>query len=216
MATFDKTDIRHQGAYTRPEAALPFKLPQATLARGPSAATIPWPKGRTASGADQPARGKPPLLSFFNLIEAHVPAALVHGARVDQGLARFRLPFAERKLAIDRLFARKTFCTYGGKVLLDHFQPADRGFSSSWAKIAIRVVGDHLGPLRWDAVEVPGAPVSVPDGGTLDGRRPIAIDVKSSPSGRPVLVAQVRCSTPHRRNVWTPASRSMIWLPTTT
>ncbi len=85
MAAFDKSDIRHQPAYALAEAARYLKLPPATLRA--------WTVGRDCPVADgqnrfraliKPARGKPPLLSFNNLIEAHVWRALrtEHGVSI--------------------------------------------------------------------------------------------------------------------------------------
>lgn len=81
MTAFDKTDVRHQPAYTLAEAARYLRLPQATLRA--------WTVGRDHPVADgqnrfkaliKPANSltgaKPPLLSFYNLIEAHVLRAL--------------------------------------------------------------------------------------------------------------------------------------------
>ena len=104
MTAFDKTDVRHQPAYTLAEAARYLKLPQATLRT--------WVLGRDYPVADgqgrfkaliKPARGKPPTLSFYNLIEAHVLRAL----RTEHGVSlkdlRKSIAYAEREMQVDRL-----------------------------------------------------------------------------------------------------------------
>ena len=122
MAAFDKSDIRHQPAYALAEAARYLKLPPATLRA--------WTVGRDYPVADgqnrfraliKPARGKPPLLSFNNLIEAHVWRALRTEHGVSIKALRDSIAFAERKLRIDRLLLREDLRTHGGRVLLDHY-----------------------------------------------------------------------------------------------
>jgi uncharacterized protein (DUF433 family) len=91
MTAFDKSDIRHQPAYTLAEAARYLKLPQATLRTWVLGRDYPVAAGQGRFKAlIKPARGKPPTLSFYNLIEAHVLRALrtEHGVSLQDHPAR--------------------------------------------------------------------------------------------------------------------------------
>ena len=111
-----------ESAYSLIEAARYVKLPAATLRS--------WVIGRPyprASGVAQfqplirPSSRQPPLLSFSNLIEAHVLRSL----RTDHGVSlkdlRAALDFAERHLGIERLLLNEQLCTEAGSVLLDQY-----------------------------------------------------------------------------------------------
>ena len=176
---------RHQGAYTLAEAARYLKLPQATLRA--------WAVGRDYPVADgqnrfkaliKPARGKPPLLSFFNLIEAHVLRALRTEHGVSIKALRNSIDFAERTLKIERLLLREDLRTHGGRVLLDHYGHLID--LSASGQIAIRkALEDHLARVEWDQWKFPVRLYPYPTA-ALDGRRPIAIDAHIA-FGRPVL-----------------------------
>jgi uncharacterized protein (DUF433 family) len=188
MAVFDKADVRHQPAYTLAEAARYLKSPQATLRT--------WVVGRSYPVADgqgrfkaliKPARGKPPLLSFYNLIEAHVLRALRTEHGVSIKALRDSIAFAERALKVDRLLLREDLCTHGGRVLLDHYGHLIE--LSASGQIAIRkALEDHLARVEWDAWRFPVRLFPYPTA-SLDGGRPIAIDANVA-FGRPVLVAR--------------------------
>jgi uncharacterized protein (DUF433 family) len=188
MAAFDKPDIRHQPAYTLAEAARYLKLPPATLRA--------WTVGRSYPVADGPARfqaliepagSKPPLLSFFNLIEAHVLRALRTEHGVSIKALRDSIAYAERTLKLDRLLMRQELCTRGGSVLLDHYgQLIDLSKSG---QIAIRkVFEDHLARVEWDPWRFPVRLYPFPTEARAKSR-PIAIDANIA-FGRPVMVAR--------------------------
>jgi len=186
MTAFDKTDVRHQPAYTLAEAARYLKLPQATLRT--------WVLGRDYPVADgqgrfkaliKPARGKPPTLSFYNLIEAHVLRALrtEHGVSVKD--LRKSIAYAEREMQVDRLLLREDLRTRGGRVLLDHY--GELIDLSASGQIAMRkVFQDHLARVEWDQWKFPVRLYPFPTEAS-DGKRPIAIDANIA-FGRPVLV----------------------------
>ena len=69
----------------------------------------------------KPARKQPPLLSFYNLIEAHVLRSLrtEHGVAISE--VRKAIRFAERTLDIDRLLLRKNLLTHAGEVFLEEY-----------------------------------------------------------------------------------------------
>lgn len=188
MAIFDKSDIRDQGAYTLSEAARYLKLPQATLRAWAVGRHYPVAEGQNRFKAlIKPAGARPPLLSFFNLIEAHVLRALRTEHGVSIKALRNSILYAERSLKIDRLLLREDLRTHGGKVLLDHYGQLIE--LSASGQIAIRkALEDHLARVEWDKWKFPVRLYPYPTA-ALDDRRPIAIDAHIA-FGRPVLVAQ--------------------------
>ena len=107
-------DYRDHPAYTVAEAARYLKVSSATLRT--------WVAGRdykTVRGAKRwqplitPASKNPSLLSFWNLIEAHVLWGLRTDHRVPVRAVREALDFEEEKLGIERLLLRKELCTSG-------------------------------------------------------------------------------------------------------
>jgi uncharacterized protein (DUF433 family) len=188
MANFDKTDIRQQPAYTVAEAARYLKLPQATLRA--------WTVGRSYPVADGPARfqalikpasDRPPLLSFYNLIEAHVLRALRTEHGVSIKALRDSIDYAERKLEVHDLLLREELRTRGGSLLVDHY--GELIDLSKSGQIAIRkVFEDHLARVEWDRWHFPVRLYPFPTEARVD-QRPIAIDAKVA-FGRPVLVAR--------------------------
>lgn len=118
--TADLDDARNRPAYPLAEAARYLKLAPATLRSWIAGRSYPAGGGvRRFSPLIRPAAGPPPLLSFWNLIEAHVLRALrtEHGVSVKD--VRTALHYAERELRIERLLLRR--------------EPALRPESSSWS-----------------------------------------------------------------------------------
>lgn len=187
MAALDKADIRHQPAYALAEAARNLKLPPATLRAWTIGRDYPVAEGQVRFKAlIWPARGKPPMLSFFNLIEAHVLRALRIGHGVSIKALRDSIAYAERTLKIDRLLLREDLRTHGGRVMLDHY--GDLIELSASGQIAIRkALEDHLARVEWDPWQFPVRLYPYPTA-ALDGRRPIAIDANIA-FGRPVLTS---------------------------
>lgn len=187
MPAFDKTDVRHQPAYTVAEAARYLKLPQATLRTWVLGRDYPVAEGQGRFRAlIKPARGKPPLLSFYNLIEAHVLRALRTEHGVSIKALRDSITYAQRTLRIDRLLLSEDLRTHGGRVLLDHYGHLIE--LSASGQIAIRkALEDHLARVEWDQWKFPVRLYPYPTA-AMDGRRPIAIDAQVA-FGRPVLVA---------------------------
>ncbi|MDP1603036.1 MAG: hypothetical protein Q8M03_07195, partial [Legionella sp.] len=119
----EKNDLRNQAAYGLAEAARYLKVPAPTLRSW--VAGRAYPKASGAIGHFQPLihppQKQPPVLSFWNLIEAHVLRSL----RTDHGVSlkdmRLALEYAERKLEIDRLLLRRELRTDAGRVFLDRY-----------------------------------------------------------------------------------------------
>lgn len=103
-------DPREQPAYPLIEAARYLKLPTATLRAWTLGRPYPTSKGEGRfRPVIRPAQAKPPVLSFWNLVEAHVLRALraEHGASIDA--VRKAVDYAERKLEIEHLLLRPSF-----------------------------------------------------------------------------------------------------------
>jgi uncharacterized protein (DUF433 family) len=146
---------RDSPAYTIAEAARYLRLPSATLRS--------WVLGReypTAGGrAEFPpliraASRRPPLLSFFNLVEAHVLRALraEHGVTVKA--VRDAVAYAEKALRIDRLLLRPELRTEAGSVFLDRYGELIE-LSASGQLAMRRLFSEHLKRVEWDASRFP-------------------------------------------------------------
>ena len=185
-------DLRDQPAYTLAESARYLKLPAMTLRS--------WVVGRpypTAEGVGRfqplihPPSRQPPVLSFWNLIEAHVLRAL----RTEHGVAlrelRKAIKDAEQALQIERLLLSKDLRTHAGSVFLDHYGKLIRLNASG--QLAMRqILEEHLKRVEWDEWKFPVRLYPFVSGDT-QAVRTIAIDPKIA-FGRPV-VARTGIST---------------------
>jgi hypothetical protein len=63
----------------------------------------------------------PPVLSFWNLVEAHVLRSLRTEHGVSVKALRKALRYAEQELDIEHLLLRKDLCTDAGKVFLERY-----------------------------------------------------------------------------------------------
>jgi len=150
------TEIRNRAAYGLAEAARYLKLPTATLRS--------WVAGRTypkAGGEERfqplihPAqKGPPPILSFWNLIEAHVLRSL----RTEHGVAlkelRNALHYAQRALKIDRLLLHEDLRTHAGDVFLEQYGKLIKLNASG--QLAMRkLLDEHLKRVEWDQWKFP-------------------------------------------------------------
>jgi uncharacterized protein (DUF433 family) len=182
-------DIRNRPAYPLSEAARYLKLPAATLRS--------WFLGReyeTARGPRHfpvivnPASRRPPLLSFWNLVEAHVLRALRtdHGASVKA--VRRALGYAEEELQIERLLLSRELSANAGRLFLDRYGELIE--LSASGQIAMRqVLEAHLRRVEWDQWKFPVRLYPFLGSDTLTGGRPIAIDPAIA-FGRPVVLSR--------------------------
>lgn len=176
-----------QAAYPLAEAARYLKLPVATLRSWVSGRSYP-----TSAGVGRfqplihPPRRKPPVLSFSNLIEAHVLRAL----RTDHGVSlravRQALSYAEGSLSVDRLLLRRELCTEGGNLFLERYGQLV-SLSASGQLAMRKLFEQHLERVVWEVREFPVRlyPFLASEGLTPD--RPIAIDPQIA-FGRPIVV----------------------------
>lgn len=182
-----KTDHRNQPAYRLTEAARYLKVPAATLRA--------WTVGRpypTASGARhfppliRPAGNDPAMLSFWNLIEAHVLRAL----RTEHGISikalRKAVDYAEKELRIERLLLSPELRSDAGRLFLDRYGELIELPASG--QLAMRQVFEaHLKRVTWDAARFPVRLHPFVAGGSAIEGMPIAIDANIS-FGRPVVL----------------------------
>lgn len=178
-------DLRDQPAYGLAEASRYLKLPSATLRS--------WLIGRQYPKADgvghwqpviRPSQKEPLLLSFWNLIEAHVLRSL----RTEHGVSimalRQALKYAERTENIDRLLLRKDLRTNAGKLFLDKY--GELIDLSASGQLAMRkIFEEHLKRVDWDNWRFPVRLYPFVSG--EGDRKPIAIDPNIA-FGRPVVL----------------------------
>jgi uncharacterized protein (DUF433 family) len=174
-------------AYALAEAAHYLRLPTATLRS--------WVLGRhypTAEGSSEfpplirPASRRPPLLSFANLIEAHVLRSLRTEHGVSVKALRGALAFAEKSLGIERLLLRGELRAHAGKVFLDRYGELIE-LSASGQLAMRRLFDEHLKRIEWDASKFPVRLYPFVSGAAPSEERPIVIDPRIA-FGRPVVM----------------------------
>ena len=181
-------DHRNQPSYPLSEAARYLKLPGATLRS--------WAVGRpypTARGQGQfrplikPATKEPPVLSFWNLVEAHVLKALRTEHGVSIKAVRQAIDFAEKKLQIERLLLSPELRSSAGELFLDRYGELIHLEASG--QLAIRQMFEaHLKRVEWDTARFPVRLHPFVTADLPSDRMPIAIDANVS-FGRPVVVS---------------------------
>ena len=146
---------RDFAAYNLGEAARYLRLPAATLRS--------WVLGRhypTSDGSSRfpplirPASPRPPLLSFSNLIEAHVLRSLRTEHGVSVKALRSALAYAEKTLGIDRLLLRPELCAEAGRVFLDRYGELIE-LTASGQLAMRRLLYEHLQRVEWDSSKFP-------------------------------------------------------------
>lgn len=175
-------------AYMVAEAARYLRLPAVTLRT--------WVVGRQYPATEgggrfdpliQPASRQPTLLSFSNLIEAHVLRSLRTEHGVSVKALRKALVYAEKQLGIERLLLRSELRTDAGKIFLDRYGELIE--ISASGQIAMRhAFDDHLKRIEWNIrPNLPARlyPFVSPASSSED--RPIVIDPRIA-FGRPVIV----------------------------
>jgi uncharacterized protein (DUF433 family) len=178
-------DIRNQPAYSLAEAARYLKLPSATLRSWVAGRAYPRAEGKaTFQPLIKPSQKRPPLLSFQNLIEAHVLRSL----RMDHGVAikelRKAIRYAEQELRIDRLLLSQDLCTHAGKVFLKKYgELIDLPASGQLAML--KLFEEHLKRVEWDRWQFPVRLYPFVSGADSP-KMPIAIDPNIA-FGRPIV-----------------------------
>lgn len=183
------TDIRDQPTYTVAEASRYLKVAPATLRS--------WIMGRAypkASGLAsfqpliRPPIKEPHMLSFWNLIEAHVLRSLRADHDVSMDALRKALNYAERTQDIDRLLLRPELRTDAGRLLLERYGQLIE--LSASGQIAMRhLFNEHLARVQWDDWKFPVRLYPFSSSSTPADSRPIAIDAQIA-FGRPVVASR--------------------------
>jgi uncharacterized protein (DUF433 family) len=180
-------DLKNQPAYSIAEAARYLRLPPATLRSW--IAGRPYPKGEGTARFRpliHPPQAQPPLLSFSNLIEAHVLRSLRTHHAVSIDAVRKALRYAEKELNIERLLLRKELCTEGGRLLLQRYGQLIE--LSASGQLAMRqLLEKHLKRVEWDESDFPIRLYPFITGNVSSMERTIVIDPKIA-FGRPVLI----------------------------
>jgi uncharacterized protein (DUF433 family) len=178
---------RDFAAYTLAEAARYLRLPAATLRS--------WVLGRqypTADGGGQfpplirPASRRPPLLSFSNLIEAHVLRSLRTEHGVPVKALRSALAYAEKTLGIDRLLLRPELRADAGRVFLERYGELIE-LTASGQFAMRRLFYEHLKRVEWDSSKFPVRLYPFLWAAAPTEERPIVIDPRIA-FGRPVVL----------------------------
>lgn len=181
------TDPRGQPAYSLAEAARYVKVANATLRSW--VVGRPYPKAEGVGHSRpliHPPRRQPPMLSFWNLIEAHVLRSLRTEHGISLAAVRQAIGFAERSLGIESLLRSKELRTQGGELLLERYGKLIE-LSASGQLAMRRLFLDHVARVVWDERRFPVRLYpflarEVPLSGS-----PIAIDPTIA-FGRPVVV----------------------------
>jgi uncharacterized protein (DUF433 family) len=181
------SDHRDHAAYTLAEAARYLRLPAATLRSWVLGRAYPTTRGPSRfPPLIRPASRRPPLLSFWNLIEAHVLRSLRTEHGVSVKALRSALNFAEAQLGVDRLLLREELRAHAGKVFLDRYGALIE-LSASGQLAMRRLLDEHLRRIEWDTSQFPVRLYPFLRTQAPDTDRPIAIDPQIA-FGRPVLL----------------------------
>jgi uncharacterized protein (DUF433 family) len=177
---------RNTAAYTLAEAARYLRLPSATLRSWVLGRVYPTTEGgRKFPPLIHPASKQPPLLSFSNLIEAHVLRSLRAVHEVPVKAVREALAYAEKELSIDRLLLRPELRAEAGKVFLDRYGQLIE--LSASGQLAMRQFFDeHLKRIEWDRAKHPVRLYPFLSVVSSSGVRPIVINPRIA-FGRPVV-----------------------------
>lgn len=186
-ASVSTTDFRDRPAYPVSEAARYLRLPAATVRSWFLGRPYPTRSGhRQFSAIVTPATRQPPMLSFWNLVEAHVLRALRSDHGVSVKALRQALRFAEGELKVKRLLLSKELSAGGGRLFLDRYGELIE--LSASGQIAMRhVLEAHLRRVEWDQWQFPVRLYPFVAAEALSAERPIAID-PSLAFGRPVVL----------------------------
>lgn len=180
-------DPRNTPAYPLAEAARYLKLPVATLRSW--VVGRPYPKAKGVGQFHpliQPPGRSPAILTFWNLIEAHVLRSL----RTEHGVSlkdlRKALSYAEQELKIERLLLDKQLRTDAGHVFLERY--GELISLSASGQLAMRKMFDeHLKRVEWGDWQFPIRLYPFLSSTTQSSAKPIAIDPQIA-FGRPVVV----------------------------
>lgn len=193
MSKVVNDDRRNSPAYSVAEAARYLKLARATLRSWVLGREYPRDNGLVKfRPLIHPPERKPAMLSFWNLIEAHVLRSLRTEHGVSIHALREALGYAEKQLNIRRLLLSDELRTHAGRLLVDRYG-ALIDLSASGQLAMRKMLEEHLTRVEWDEWQFPVRLYPCTSGALRGTERPIAIDANVA-FGRPVL-ARVGVST---------------------
>jgi hypothetical protein len=118
----ERVDHRDEPAYPLSEASRYLKLAPATLRTWVAGRSYPTSRGaRLSRPLIHPPSTAPSVLSFWNLIEAHVLPSLRTEHGVSLNAVRKALRYSETSLGITRLLLRKELLSDAGALLLGRY-----------------------------------------------------------------------------------------------
>jgi uncharacterized protein (DUF433 family) len=184
-----ESDKRHQPAYGLAEAAHHVRVPVATLRSWVLGRAYESKFGRrTFAPIIVAADRRTLLLSFANLIEAHVLHALRTEHTVSIKAVRNSLRYAERELKVTRLLLSEELRASGGDLFLDRY--GDLINLSRSGQLAMKaLLRDYLARVEWNRDGIPGRLYPFVRGAAANAPKLITIDPRIA-FGRPVLVHQ--------------------------
>lgn len=179
-------DPRVIGAYALADAGRYLSLPLATVRS--------WVRGRpypTSGGRRHSTpliclpSGDEPLLSFTNLVEAHVLAAIRRHHGVPMNKVRSALDYLEKQLRVSHPLAHAQLLTDGVSLFMDRF--GELVNLSASGQLAIReILAAHLQRIEHDADGLALRLFPFSRGPRLDGPRIVVVDPRVA-FGRPVI-----------------------------
>jgi uncharacterized protein (DUF433 family) len=148
-------DLRLVPAYSVAEAAHYLRMPEATLRS--------WVVGRSYPAAGQSRRSRPLIhindqkrqyLSFINLVEAHVLAAIRrrHGVKLPK--VRRALDYVRRHFRVDHPLIDQAFKTDGLDLFVEHYGDLINA-SREGHRAMKEIIGVYLQRIEWDAKGFP-------------------------------------------------------------
>jgi uncharacterized protein (DUF433 family) len=185
VARITRQDPREEANYALPEAAHYLRLPEATLRS--------WVHGRSypkvaGSGWFEPlitpASSRPLVLSFTNLVEAHVLSAIRRKHEIRFHRIRPALEYVRQELGVDHPLARQVFHTDGLDLFVQKFGELINA-SRSGQKALREVVEAYLRRIERDE-EGLAARLFPFSRASLDAPAVVVIDPCRS-FGRPIL-----------------------------
>jgi uncharacterized protein (DUF433 family) len=155
MAFKTSDDPRLAPAYTLAEAAHYLRMPEGTLRS--------WVVGRLYPVAGQPRRSRPLIhladparqyLSFINLVEAHVLAAIRrrHGVKLPK--VRKALDYVRRQFRVEHPLINQAFQTDGLDLFVERYGQLINA-SREGQHAMKEIIGVYLKRIEWDAKGIP-------------------------------------------------------------
>lgn len=171
-------ESRDAPAYPVAECARYLRLPAATLRT--------WVTGTKVSRrVIRPAGHDPVMLSFWNLVEAHVLRALRTEHGVSLPAVRKAVAYAEKEFGIERLLLSKELTTNAGQLFLDRYG-ALTDLTASGQLAMRKVFESHLRRVEWDKWQFPVRLFPFVAGDTIESTPTITIDAGIA-FGRPII-----------------------------